>query len=88
MGKQLTNDENIKNLKKRETLRILIIVFSLITIMLTLANLFYKLNIVFALISFVIVQILNRMRAKTPIIKNDEFASIRKEIEKSKKHKK
>lgn len=83
---KLNNDENIKNLKKREFLRILMIIFSLLTIVLAFLNLFNKINIAFALLSFIITVILKKVRESTEIIrKNDELEAIKKEIEDNKK---
>lgn len=83
---KLSNDENIKNLKKRELLRILMIIFSLLTIVLAFLNLFDKVNIVFALFSFVITVILKRVRESTEIIrKDDDIDAIKKEIDDYKK---
>lgn len=87
MKKKLTNDENIKNLKKREYLRIAIMIFSFSTIVLSIANLFYGLNLIFALVTFFITVVLNKIRANTPINLNEdnELKSIRNEIKRNKK---
>ena len=42
--KKLSNDENIKNLKIRKNLRILMIIFASLTIVLAILNLFYNVN--------------------------------------------
>lgn len=88
MEKKITNDQNIKNLKKRKILRILIILFASVTIIFALLNLFSNVSIIFALVFFVITTILNRVRENTKIIKKDELADVREAINKSKKHKK
>lgn len=87
MKRKLTNDENIKNLKKREYLRIAIMIFSFATIVLSIANLFYDLSLIFALVTFFITVILNKVRGNTPINLNEdnEIKSIRNEIKKNKK---
>ncbi len=85
MKKKLTNDENIKNLKKRKILRLLIILFAILTILLSLLNLFFQVNLVFALIAFLVTTILDRVRTNTPINKKDDIEDIRKEITKTKK---
>lgn len=82
---KLSNEQNIKNLKKRERLRIYIIIFALITIALAFFNLFCGISIVFALISMIIVIILEKIRDKTVIIKKEENKEIKKEIDKIKK---
>jgi predicted membrane protein len=89
--KKLSNDENIRNLKTRKQLRIVIIVFCLLTILLAIANLFFDVPIVFAIITFVIYFLLNKKREKIVInLKEDsELKEIRKEIDKTnKKYKK
>ena len=43
--KKLSNDENIKNLKIRKNLRILMIIFASLTIVLAILNLFYNVNL-------------------------------------------
>ena len=83
----ISNDQNIKNFKKREVLRILIIIFAILTICLALLNLFFKVHIIFAFLSYVVVFVLTRIRNKTPINKKDEFDEIRNEIKKVKKRK-
>ena len=45
--KKLSNDENIKNLKIRKNLRILMIIFASLTIVLVILNLFYNVNLVY-----------------------------------------
>ena len=82
--KKLTNDENIKNLRKREYLRIAVIVFAFLTIILSAANLFYNVSLIFAIISFVVYVILNKIRDKTIINKKDELKEVRDEIKKNK----
>ena len=82
---KLSNEQNIKNLKKRERLRIIIIVFALATIILSLLNLFCGVSIVFALITMIIVIVLEKVRDKTIIIKKEENKEIKKEIDKIKK---
>lgn len=80
MKKELTNEQNLKNLKKREILRILTIIFALATITLAILNLFYGVNIIFALIAYLIVVILTKVRNSTPIILKDDLSDVRKEI--------
>ncbi len=88
MEKKITNDQNIENLKKRKILRLIIIFFSLLTIILALANLFFNLNILFAFSTFIITAILNKMRDKTKIIKKDELKDVRKALNKNRRTKK
>lgn len=86
MNKRINNDQNIKNLKKREILRILIIIFSLLTIIFALGNLFYNVNLLFALFCFIVTVIFNKIREKTVIVKKDNLKEIRQEIKKNKKN--
>ena len=82
MKDNLSNDQNLKNLKKREILRILIIILALCTIVLALLNLFYGVHILFAFGCYLGVVILTKIRNSTPIVlKEDEFQDIRNEIE-------
>lgn len=88
MGKKLSNDENIKNLNKRKWLRIFVIFFILLTLFLLLLNIVLKVSIIYPIITFIIYQILFRIREKIPINKVDDLESVRKEIEKTKKKRK
>ena len=81
----ISNDENIKNLKKRKILRIIIIFFSLITIVLSILSIIYNINFIFPVISFIITHILIKIREKTLINKKDDLDYVRKELKKSKK---
>jgi len=83
--KKISNDENIKNLKKREYLRITIIFFAFLTIALAVANLFFNINLIFALSTFLIYVILNKIRDNIVINKKDDLKEVRNEIEKNKK---
>ena len=85
MSNKLSNDENIKNLKKRKILRWFIIGFSIITIVLSLMSLIFQVNLIFALIAFIITSILMRVRDNTKINKKDDLADVRKIVNKSKK---
>lgn len=86
MKKKITNDENIKNLKKRKILRYFIILFAILTIVFSVLNLFFQVSLVFALVFFVITTILDKVRSKIEIIKKDDMEDIRKEITKNKKN--
>lgn len=88
MNKKLSNDENIKNLKKRKILRWFIITFCFLTIVFAILNLFFDVNIIFALLCFFMVVILNKVRENTKINLNDDLAFVKRELEKSKKNKK
>ena len=95
MVKQLTNDENIANLKKRKTLRIFIIIFATITILLAILTLVselcdsgFKFSVLYALIAYIITAILNRKRDSIPINISPEIEKIREEIKKNKAAKK
>ncbi len=87
MDNNLTNDQNIENLKKREKLRIVIIIFSFITIVLAILNMFFNVHILFAFFSFVVVAVLNRIRDGIKINKNPEIEDVKKEIKKVKRKK-
>lgn len=69
MKKRNVNDQNISNLKKREVLRILIILSSILTIIFAFANLFYNVNLIFGLLFFLIATVLNVIREKIELRK-------------------
>ena len=87
MDNNLINNQNIENLKKREKLRIVIIIFSFITIVLAILNMFFNVHILFAFFSFVVVAVLNRIRDGIKINKNPEIEDVKKEIKKVKRKK-
>lgn len=86
---KLTNDQNIKNLKKRKILRYLIIVFGILTIVLAILALIIKLNFIFSLLSFIVMTVLTKKRESIPIKISKDLESIRiqKAMEKHKKRK-
>lgn len=86
---KLTNDENIKNLKKRKILRYLIIFFGVVTIVLAILALTIKLSFVFSLVSFIIMTVLTKKRESIPIKihKDLEIKRIKNTLEKHKKKK-
>ena len=87
---KLTNDQNIKNLKTRKILRILIIIFGLLTIILAFLSLTIKLGIGYSIVEFIITNILTRKREKIPINRNKDLETkrIEKAIEKQKNKRK
>lgn len=87
---KLTNDENIKNLKKRKVLRYLIIFFGIITIILAILALTIKLSFIFSLIAFIIMTMLTKKRDSIPIKihKDLEMKRIENALKKQKKTKK
>lgn len=82
---KLSNDQNIKNLKLREKLRIGMIVFYLLTIILALLNLFGIVNIIFPLLTMVIACFLSKKREKTIINRKDDLKEFRDAIKENKK---
>lgn len=87
---KLTNDQNIKNLKKRKILRRFIILFGILTIVLAILSLTVKLGFGYSLVAFIIMTILTRQREKIPINlnKDTETKRIEKAIEKQQKKQK
>ena len=83
--KKLSNDENIKNLKVRKNLRILMIIFASLTIVLAILNLFYNVNLAYALLTFISFYIVKLRRDVTPINRKDELKDVRSTMEKVKK---
>lgn len=82
---KLSNDQNIKNLKLREKLRIGMIVFYLLTIILALLNLFGIVNIIFPLLTMVIAFFLSKKRENTIINRKDDLKEFRDAIKENKK---
>ncbi|MBQ7136852.1 MAG: hypothetical protein IJO43_02605 [Bacilli bacterium] len=87
---KLTNDQNIKNLKKRKILRYLIIALGIITIVLSILSLIIKWSFIFPLITFLLMTILTKKRESIPIklSKSIETKRIEKAIKKQKEKKK
>lgn len=86
---KLTNDQNIKNLKKRKILRYFIIFFGIVTIVLAILSLTIKLSFIFSLISFIIMTLLTKKRESIPIKINEdlEMKRIENALKKQKKKK-
>ena len=85
--REISNDENIANLKKRKYLRYLIIFFALITIVLAFLDLIMQNTflLMFAIIFFIITTFLNKYRESLEIIKKDDLKEVREAIEENKK---
>lgn len=84
---KLTNDQNIKNLKTRKILRILTIIFGILTIALAILSLTVKLGFGYSLVAFIIMTILTKKRESIPIkiSKDIEIKRIEKLMKKKKK---
>ena len=84
---EISNDENIANLKKRKYLRYAIIFFALITIVFALLDLIMQntLLLLLAIIFFIITTFLNKYRESLKIIKHDDLKEVREAIEENKK---
>lgn len=85
MSKTISNDENIRNLKIRKILRIVIIIFSLITIGLSILSIIYSINIIYPLLAFILTHILMKIRDNTVINKKDDLENIRNMLNKNKR---
>ena len=85
MNKKISNDENIRNLKIRKILRIIIIISALITIALSLLSIIYSINIIFPIIAFILTHILMKIRDNIVINKKDDLDNIRNMLNKNKK---
>ena len=59
---ELTNEKKLNNYKKRKILRIIMIISSLTTIVLSILSLIIKLNIIYALLGFIITTVLTKYR--------------------------
>ena len=85
MKKTISNDENIRNLRRRKILRIVVIVLALVTIFLSLASIFLNISFIFPLIAFIITHFILKYRDKIEINKKDDLDSVRKLLNKNKK---
>lgn len=82
---KISNDENIKNLKKRKVLRIIIIIFCILTIASCILSLIIGLNLLVPIALFIITKVLISVREKTVINKKDDLKYYRKVLNNSKK---
>ncbi len=82
---KISNDENIKNLKKRKVLRIIIIIFCILTIASCILSLIIGLNLLVPIALFIITKVLISVREKTVINKKDDLKYYRKVLKNSKK---
>lgn len=60
----MTNDEKLKRRKKRQILKVFIIIFGLATLVLTICSLLYKISPIYAIITFLIEALLSNYRTK------------------------
>ena len=59
---KISNEQNLKNYKKRKILWWLIIIFGVLTIILSFLSLLIKLGVGYALIAFIIMTLLTKKR--------------------------
>lgn len=85
--KMISDNENIENFKKREILRWVIMVMSILTIILAILSLTIKLGFGYALVSYLITHVLISMRNKLEI-KESDLVKEKKEEKKTKKSEK
>ncbi len=89
MSTRISNDENIENLRKRKIYRMIIIIFSILTILLALGSIFISQDLIYpALLVYLVVAYFSNKRKKTIINKREEIYQVEKEIENVKKRKK
>ncbi len=69
---KITNDEKMALYRKKQYLRIGIIIFSLLTIVLAVLSLAIHLGVGYSIVTFVITTILMKMFEKTTLILNGE----------------
>lgn len=60
----MTNDEKLKRRKKRQILKVFIIIFGLATLVLAICSLLYKISPIYAIITFLIEALLSNYRTK------------------------
>ena len=70
---KISNEQNLKNYKKRKILWWLIIIFGVLTIILSFLSLLIKLGVGYALIAFIIMTLLNKKRNSIEYIPNDNI---------------
>lgn len=70
---KINNDQNLKNYKKRKILWWLIIIFGVLTIVLSFLSLLIKLGVGYALIAFIIMTLLTKKRNSIEYIPNDSI---------------
>jgi len=62
--KRMTNDEKIKNVQLRKALKVFIIIFCVLTIVLSILSLWKNVTPFFAIVCFVIEVVLHKYREK------------------------
>ena len=85
--KELTNDENLRNLKRRKIIRYIILPLYFATIVVALADLFAQQTILLliAILLFLLTVSLDKYRESIPIIKSDELEDDKEESIKEEK---
>lgn len=68
---KVDNDINLKNYKRRKILRIFIIIFGVLTLILSVLSLVVGLGVGYALLAFIVMSILTRVRNNTLIVDNN-----------------
>lgn len=70
---KISNEQNLKNYKKRKILWWFIIIFGILTIVLSFLSLLIKLGVGYALIAFIIMTLLTKKRNSIEYIPNDNI---------------
>lgn len=70
---KISNEQNLKNYKKRKILWWFIIIFGILTIVLSFLSLLIKLGVGYALIAFIIMTLLTKKRNSIEYISNDNI---------------
>ena len=83
---KVDNEINLKNYHKRKVLRIWIIVFGIASLLLSLLSLTIQLGVGYALICFIVMTILTKIRENTELInsKNEKISEKNKKLIKNK----
>jgi len=68
----MNNDQNYKNYKKRKWLRRLAITLAIATIVLAALSLFKVVSMIWPLITFVLANVILRIRTKIPYVSKEE----------------
>ncbi len=88
MVRKLSNEENIRNLKKRKIMRYAMIVLLIATLTLTICHFIFGISIIWGLAAYVASYCIKIVWERTPINRVDDLSSVRKEIVKVNKRKK
>lgn len=74
----MNNDQNYKNYKIRKWLRRVAITLALATIVLAILSLFKIVSVIWALITFILANVVLRIRVKVPYVPKEEKGAVKR----------